>query len=256
MGGPCKILGDDGGISDAPACTDNFFVRPYRLNGAQWQSAEQFFQAFKYQDQEMVQKFQESVPEEGTSSWAYGCFMARMGQERHPSFRNNWEQIKAEVMYRAKRAQIAQHPDLKEELISTGGHVLIHEDGNAFWSEWNGKCMARIRDEVMPDGRHPEGDQKRDSDLEALVVEYAKVIENEAFFADCPELMHAECLGRWVQRRGAAPLPDRCCRCPSAPSGQAPAASCADPEAPALDGCGGSRVFEADMISTPSPEPP
>mmetsp|Transcript_70039 Transcript_70039/g.195467 ORF Transcript_70039/g.195467 Transcript_70039/m.195467 type:complete len:231 (-) Transcript_70039:189-881(-) len=189
MGGPCKILGDDGGISDAPACTDNFFVRPYRLNGAQWQSAEQFFQAFKYQDQEMVQKFQESVPEEGTSSWAYGCFMARMGQERHPSFRNNWEQIKAEVMYRAKRAQIAQHPDLKEELISTGGHVLIHEDGNAFWSEWNGKCMARIRDEVMPDGRHPQGDQKRDSDLEALVAEYAKVIENEAFFADCPELM-------------------------------------------------------------------
>lgn len=189
MGGPCKVLGDTGSSSDAPPCTDNFFIRPFMLNGAEWQSVEQFFQAYKYQDEEMVKKFQEKAPEEGTSAFAYGCFMARMGQERHPSFRKNWEQIKAEAMYRAKRAQIAQHPDLKEELIATGDAAIFHQDGNPFWAEWNGRCMARIRDEVMPDGMHPQGDRKRDGDREALVAAYARVIENEAFFADCPELV-------------------------------------------------------------------
>jgi predicted NAD-dependent protein-ADP-ribosyltransferase YbiA (DUF1768 family) len=159
------------------------------LNGARWYTVEQFFQAYKYQDEKMVQKFQEKVPEVGTSAFAYGCLMARLGQERHPSFRNNWEHIKAEVMYRAKRAQIAQHPDLKEELIATGDKVIIHQDGNPFWAEWNGKCMSRIRNEVIPDGSYPQGDQKRDSDLGALVDAYAKVIEKDAFFADCPELV-------------------------------------------------------------------
>jgi len=44
---------------------------------------------------------------------------------------------------------------LKEELIATGDAVIFHQDGNPFWAEWNGRCMARIRDEVMPDGMHP-----------------------------------------------------------------------------------------------------
>jgi hypothetical protein len=112
-----------------------------------------------------------------------------MGQERHPSYRENWGQIRAEVMYRAKRAQIAQHPDLQEELIATGDRALFFQDGNPFWDEWNAKCITRIRDEIMPDGKHPQGDQKRDGDREALVAAYATVIENEAFFADCPELV-------------------------------------------------------------------
>jgi hypothetical protein len=185
------------------------------LNGVQWQSVEQFFQAYKYQDEKMLQKFQEKVPEKGTSAFEYGCFMARMGQERHPSFRKNWEQIKAEVMYRAKRAQIAQHPDLKEELIATGGNVIVHQDGNPFWAEWNGKCMSRIRDEVMPDGKHPQGDQKRDVDRGALVAAYARVIENEAFFADCPELVPYS-----IQDGGA---PSALVPAPAASRGEAPA---------------------------------
>jgi len=78
---------------------------------------------------------------------------------------------------------------LKEELIATGDAVIFHQDGNPFWAEWNGRCMARIRDEVMPDGMHPQGDRKRDGGREALVAAYARVIENEAFFADCPELV-------------------------------------------------------------------
>merc|ERR1719291_1144850 len=127
MGGPCKVQGDEG-VEDGPPYTDNFLIRPYMLNGAEWQSVEQFFQAYKYADEEVVRRFLEKVPDEGASAFEYGEQVKRMGQERHPSYRKNWEQIKVEVMYRAKRAQIAQHPDLQEDLVATGSAVLFYKD--------------------------------------------------------------------------------------------------------------------------------
>lgn len=177
MGGPCFVDGERG-----PAATDNFAIKPFTINGKTWQSVEQFFQAYKYADPAMVDKFHQVLPK-SDNSVEYGLLCASMGQERHPSFRPNWEQIKAESMYRAKRAQIAQNPDFKEQLLSTIGKDIVHPDRAPFWAEWNARMIQRIRQELRPEG-------ERDTALlDSCLQAYKDIMRGDAHLADCPELV-------------------------------------------------------------------
>ena len=48
MGGPCFIVDDKGKKRHGPDCTDNFQIRPFVFDGAEYYSCEQAYQALKY----------------------------------------------------------------------------------------------------------------------------------------------------------------------------------------------------------------
>jgi hypothetical protein len=43
-----------------------------------------------------------------------------MGQNRKIPIKENWNEIKEDVMYRCLTLKFTQHPDLKEKLLATG----------------------------------------------------------------------------------------------------------------------------------------
>eukprot|EP00755_Sulcionema_specki_P022074 Sspe_Gene.75620::Locus_47250_Transcript_1_1_Confidence_1.000_Length_653::g.75620::m.75620/K09935/K09935; uncharacterized protein len=132
-GGPCMV-GDK-----RVMCTDNFFLSPFVLDGKEWLSAEQYFQAMKFVDP----SYQEEIRRETNLSAHW-----RMGQTRQHRIRGDWEQNKVDVMYRANKAKFEQNAEMREELLSTTGPIRAM--GFPFWAKWNGILLERIREELRP----------------------------------------------------------------------------------------------------------
>jgi len=166
MGGPCAIVDESGKPAGAaPACTDNFQIKPFTLDGEKWSSVEQCFQALKFLEAPKRKSMQDSLPEEGEGDRPYGLRMFQMGRERLP-IRADWDVVRAEVMYRVTRAKFASNKDCQEELLATGCKAFGHHDAG-FWGVWNPKIMTRLREELRP----PE--ERVPHVLEALEKEFA-----------------------------------------------------------------------------------
>eukprot|EP00927_Polykrikos_kofoidii_P025951 TRINITY_DN23223_c0_g1_i1.p1 TRINITY_DN23223_c0_g1~~TRINITY_DN23223_c0_g1_i1.p1 ORF type:complete len:432 (+),score=66.27 TRINITY_DN23223_c0_g1_i1:273-1568(+) len=150
MGGPCVLTDTETGRGRgvAPACTDNFQIKPFELDGVAWVSVEQCVQALKYTNQEKQEAMQQMVPKAKEDSREYGIRIFQAGRERLP-FRTDWDIVKAEVMYRALRAKFARHLDAQAELLATGTLTIRHPDGG-FWGEWIGLAFMRLREELRP----------------------------------------------------------------------------------------------------------
>jgi predicted NAD-dependent protein-ADP-ribosyltransferase YbiA (DUF1768 family) len=166
MGGPCKVLEDDGSSSQ-PECTDNFQVKPFVLDGKEWQSVEQCFQAIKFESDAVREQIRAVKPSDGEGSWSYGIKCARAGQVRDLSFRKDWDGVRAECMYRINRAKFAANADAREELLATGSKPLKHEEAG-YWGVWNTNVMLRIREELKPP------DQVNEKLLAELVSAFSK----------------------------------------------------------------------------------
>ena len=117
MGGPCFLLVEDGstpptehfksGVKWAPAnpprrrisgpaCTDNFQVAPFMFDGAEWQSVEQCYQAYKFNNiqarehiRAMVKLSSETDHGHGMRVWAAG------GSRNGGTLRSDWDAVRA-----------------------------------------------------------------------------------------------------------------------------------------------------------------
>mmetsp|Transcript_18940 Transcript_18940/g.34199 ORF Transcript_18940/g.34199 Transcript_18940/m.34199 type:complete len:145 (-) Transcript_18940:60-494(-) len=137
MGGPAIVDGK------AVPATDNFLVRKFVINGKEWQSCEQYFQAMKFASEE----YREKIRCCNADPRSHGMAVWRMGQSRDHKLRDDWESVKVDIMYEANAAKFAQHDDLCAELLATSGPIRAAASTDN-WQKWNSEILERIRREL------------------------------------------------------------------------------------------------------------
>ncbi len=141
-------------------CFSNFAAYPITLGGKTWPTSEHYFQAQKFEDEEL----REAVREAKRPMLA-----ARMGRDRKNKLRPDWESVKVSVMTDAVRAKFTQHDELRAILLRTGDAVLVeHTEKDNYWGDGGdgsgqnmlGQILMRVRSEMLgavaetaPEGR-------------------------------------------------------------------------------------------------------
>lgn len=130
MGGPGLI---DGNYHEE---TNNFQICKFMVDGYEYSSAENYFQAAKatsFEDREKVRLGGKT----GIDAFMLG---------RDIKIRSDWEEVKVDEMYRGNCAKFAQNKEFVDNLIQTKGEVIFTKS-SSFWNFWNGRIMERIRAE-------------------------------------------------------------------------------------------------------------
>lgn len=122
----------------------NFAPYGIELDGYWWRTTEHYFQAQKFLDKAYQDKIRQA-PDPKTA--------ANLGRSRAIAIREDWEEIKDDVMRKAVLKKFQTHPKLRELLISTGSEdILENAPGYYYWgcgSDGSGKNMlGKILQEV------------------------------------------------------------------------------------------------------------
>ena len=130
----------------------NFAAFPFTLDGKQWPTSEHYFQAQKFEDAEYREKIRLAKSP---------MVAARLGRSRKIKLRDDWEEIKIDVMRTAVKKKFATHAELTELLLSTGNEELIEAaPGDYFWGcgkdgsgqNWLGRILMEVRHELRKEG--------------------------------------------------------------------------------------------------------
>ncbi|KAK1231542.1 hypothetical protein PQX77_005334 [Marasmius sp. AFHP31] len=112
----------------------NFSSHPVFYNGKRFPTSEHLFQSFKFEHKPALVEHIRTFSERPSDAFSE----ARRLQNE---VRSDWLDVNIEKMRIAVELKFTQHPDLKQELLSTGNAELIEDsDKDAFWG-------------VGPDGR-------------------------------------------------------------------------------------------------------
>lgn len=132
-------------------CFSNFSKHPIELDGRIWPTTEHYFQAKKFEKtpyERIIRKA--SSPSEA----------ARLGRSRKYPLRDDWEEVKEDIMYRAVLAKFTQHEDIQEILLNTEDATLVeHTKNDRYWADggsWPngpglnrlGYILEKVRDEL------------------------------------------------------------------------------------------------------------
>ena len=123
----------------------NYYVAPVAYNGLTFQSNEAAFQAQKTLNEGQRRKFTKLAPNKAKA------------KGRNVLLREDWEEVKDQIMYEICLAKFSQNENLKEKLLATGDEELI--EGNTwhdtYWGVCNrrgknklGKILMKIREEL------------------------------------------------------------------------------------------------------------
>jgi hypothetical protein len=133
----------------------NFYFSPLKLGGIIYPTVEHAFQAGKTKDKnERMEISLLNTPGEAK----------RAG--RKVKLREDWEQIKLEVMEFLVRLKFENYLDLKDKLLATGDAELIEGNwwNDRFWGVCKGKgennlgkILMKIRSELLKGGINNEG---------------------------------------------------------------------------------------------------
>lgn len=124
---------------DAWGCFSNFSAHGIELNGTWWPTTEHFFQA---------QKFAGTPHEEAIRLAKTPKEAAEMGRERSRPLREDWEQVKDDVMRQALYRKFRTHADIQRILLATGDEEIIENaPDDYYWGigrDGSGKNMLGI----------------------------------------------------------------------------------------------------------------
>lgn len=124
----------------------NFYPAPVTYEGITYQNNEAAFQAQKVLDIEERKKFASLNPSEAKK------------KGRHVKLRPDWEEVKAQIMYKICYEKFNQNEDIGEKLVCTANQEL--EEGNT-WGDriWGtvdgvgenllGKILMAVRDQLL-----------------------------------------------------------------------------------------------------------
>jgi N-glycosidase YbiA len=133
---------------DAYGCFSNFSAHPIELKGKRWPTSEHYFQAQKFAGTE----HEEQVRLTKTPKQA-----AEMGRDRSRPLREDWEQVKDDVMREVVRQKFLTHQDIQKVLLGTGEEELIEATTyDYYWGcgtkktgkNMLGKILMEIRAEI------------------------------------------------------------------------------------------------------------
>ena len=107
----------------------NFYAAPIVLDGKTWPTTEHYFQAQKF----IGTSYPEVIRNFDRPRQAFDL-------SRNPTVsrwrRNDWEEIKKDIMKKALLAKFTQHKDLRQLLLSTRDNMLIeHTPYDKFWGD-------------------------------------------------------------------------------------------------------------------------
>ncbi|PQO41192.1 NADAR family protein [Blastopirellula marina] len=126
----------------------NFAPFAFEIDGLVYPTSEHYFQAMKFPDEQ----YQERIRETKSPMIA-----ARLGRSRKVKIRDDWEEVKIDIMRTAVRAKFLAHPTLQDLMLETGDETLVEAaDGDYFWGagkdgsgqNWLGKILMEVRDEL------------------------------------------------------------------------------------------------------------
>lgn len=131
------------GFSGEESFLSNFYECPVTIGGITYRSSESAFQAQKTSDEKVRREFAELNPDEAKA------------KGRKVTLRDDWENIKLEIMYKVCKAKFEQNEGIKKELLTTGNEELVEiSDNDDFWGlvsgagENNlGRVLMRVRNE-------------------------------------------------------------------------------------------------------------
>lgn len=126
----------------------NFAAFPIEVDGKSWPTSEHYFQA---------QKFVDDAHREAIRTTENPMDAAKMGRDRSRPLRDDWDQVKDDVMLSALRAKFSQHSSLRSLLLETGEAELVeHTKNDSYWADGGdgsgrnmlGILLMRVRDEL------------------------------------------------------------------------------------------------------------
>ena len=128
----------------------NFYVAQVFWNGLVWKSSEHAYQAAKTLDRTLqIECCSLSTPGQA-KRWGNSAKV----KER---MREDWAEVKVNIMREILLDKFTRHPYLRELLISTGDQELIEGNywGDTFWGvckgvgeNWLGKVLMEIREKI------------------------------------------------------------------------------------------------------------
>src|SRR4051794_39380956 len=103
-------------VSDEYGCFSNFSPHGFKLDGVFWKTCEHYFQAQKFVGTEYEMQIRLSLsPMEA----------AKMGRDRSKPLRQDWEEIKDDVMRKAVMKKFTRHKEIQKVLLSTENKEII-----------------------------------------------------------------------------------------------------------------------------------
>jgi ribA/ribD-fused uncharacterized protein len=126
----------------------NFASFPIEVDGETWPTSEHYFQARKFvrpEDRDEIRR--EPSPMRAAS----------MGRDRSKPIREDWDEVRDDVMLQALRAKFTQHDCLRELLLSTGtAEIIEHTRNDRYWADGGdgtgrnmlGVLLMRVREEL------------------------------------------------------------------------------------------------------------
>lgn len=101
----------------------NFYKCEIFVDGCKWRSTEHYYQAQKTNDEAAKRAIQEAKTPKEAKNLANAA-----------PLREDWEEVKYEVMKKALMAKFQQHTSLKELLLSTGDEEIAEDSPyDAIW---------------------------------------------------------------------------------------------------------------------------
>ena len=94
----------------------NFSKHGFSLNGQYWPTVEHYFQAQKFPNHPLQEEIR--LAEKPSKA-------KKLGRTRSVSIREDWEDIKEQVMKEALLAKFNTHEELRQQLLETGDEELI-----------------------------------------------------------------------------------------------------------------------------------
>lgn len=135
-------------IKDEYGCFSNFAHYGFELDGKWWMTSEHYFQA---------QKFCGTEYEETIRLLDNPMKAAEMGRNRNLPLREDWEQVRDNIMRKAVYAKFSQNSELKNILLKTGSESIVENTSSDYYwgcgTNGSGKNMLgiilmEIRDEL------------------------------------------------------------------------------------------------------------
>lgn len=99
-------------------CFSNFSRHGFELDGYWWCTSEHYFQAQKFVTTDLGwfnQMRSVKTPKD----------VARMGRSRQHPLRQDWEEVKDEIMYRGVFCKFTTHQELRQILLDTGKQLIV-----------------------------------------------------------------------------------------------------------------------------------
>lgn len=103
----------------------NYSNHGFELNGKYWPTVEHFYQAQKFENIEIQEKIRNAPTPKIASS---------IGRDRNNKLRENWSEIKRDIMLEGVLAKFRAHPDILKKLLDTGEEEIIENtDIDYYW---------------------------------------------------------------------------------------------------------------------------